>query len=74
MFLTGTGVKKDVVQAYKWFTIAKKNVATVRFPELLTKQVTQQQIAEAQQLADQWVVDHPCGLYSEECRKALLDK
>ena len=61
MYQSGQGVPKDAVSAYMWFNLAaaqltgedQKTVATWR--ESLALEMTQQQIAEAQKLAREWL-------------------
>ncbi|MEM7223158.1 MAG: hypothetical protein AAF495_09285 [Pseudomonadota bacterium] len=51
---TGDGVARDMVQALKWGTIA----ADGEMPTIFTGGVSQQDIAEAQQMALAWIAAH----------------
>ena len=66
MYQAGQGVPLDYVQAYKWFMLARYNLAA-QFPvsdkdrniilrnrEVVAEKMTPEQIAEAQKLAREW--------------------
>jgi uncharacterized protein len=57
----GKGVRKDLVEAYKWATIAgaKKYPEARSFMESLNAQMTKKQISSSQSLALKWVQEHP---------------
>jgi hypothetical protein len=52
----GIGVSQNFVQAYKWYNLAGVNGLEIadKDRDALTKQMTPDQIAEAQQLAREW--------------------
>ena len=56
MFGTGQGVKQDHVQAHKWFSLAGTGGMEDgrKGRDILAKQMTPAQIAEAQRLARAW--------------------
>jgi len=63
LYRLGVGIDKDVVQAYKWYQISisdntelpdyKKNEITGTIG-LLEKEMTNDQVAEAKKLANEW--------------------
>jgi TPR repeat protein len=56
MYDEGQGVPKNIVQAYKWYSLAATNgdkPATL-LRDSLANQMTPAQIAEAQKLAQEW--------------------
>jgi TPR repeat protein len=56
MYDDGLGVPKNIVQAYKWYSLATTNgdKPAPQIRDLLAKQMTPAQIAEAQKLAQEW--------------------
>jgi len=56
MYDDGEGVPQDKVQAYKWFSLAATNgdKPAPMLRDLLAKEMTPAQIAEAKKLADAW--------------------
>lgn len=56
MYITGTAVSRDYVLAHMWFILAaiSGNETGRQNRDLLTEQMTPQQIAEAQRLAREW--------------------
>lgn len=56
MYDDGEGVPQDKVQAYKWFSLAATNgdKPAPMLRDLLAKEMTPAQIAEAQKLASEW--------------------
>lgn len=56
MYDEGQGVPKNIVQAYKWHSLAATNgdKPAPQLRDLLANQMTPAQIAEAQQLAQEW--------------------
>ena len=56
MFERGDGVPQDYVQAYMWYTLGAANGAKrgAVLRDALAKRMTPDQIAEAQQLAQEW--------------------
>ena len=55
LYLDGHGVPQDYVQAYKWFSLAgvDQNIAWA------AEKMTAPQILQAQQIADDWIKQHP---------------
>ena len=60
MYKTGKGVTKDYVHAYTWYSIAAANgyddAATNR--DNLAREMTPDQMAEAQRFAREWMATH----------------
>jgi len=56
MYERGDGVPQDYVQAYMWYHLGAANGATrgAALRDALAKQMTPDQIAEAQKLAREW--------------------
>ena len=56
MYDEGQGVPKNIVQAYKWFSLAATNgdKSAPQLCDLLAKEMTPAQIAEAEKLAQEW--------------------
>lgn len=54
MYAEGRGVAKDLVQAFMWYGLAAAGGVTVRDRDTLARQMTPQQIAEAQRLSREW--------------------
>ncbi len=61
MYANGRGVPRDYVEAVKWFDIAASRLPqgqeaaeTAKLRDLLVKQMTPAQIAEAERLAREW--------------------
>jgi TPR repeat protein len=56
MYDEGEGVPKNLVQAYKWYSLAAANgdKPAPQLRDLLTNHMTKAQIAEAQKLAQEW--------------------
>ena len=62
MYGNGDGVPQDYVEAHKWFDLAashhppgRKHRNSVRDRDFLVNKMTSSQIAEAQQLAREWI-------------------
>ena len=55
LYAGGDGVPKDCVKAYMWFSLAgaDRNIADIQ------KQMTAEQISQAQQMAADWRLEHP---------------
>jgi len=51
LYRTGLGVKKDLVEAYKWISLASSRGFGVEILQLLEKEMTPEQIAEAKSRA-----------------------
>jgi len=58
MYDAGYGVPQDYVQAHMWYNIAGAAVA-VSYRDFVAQEMTPAQIARAQQLAREWVGQHP---------------
>lgn len=60
MYATGIGVIKDNVQAFKWWRIASENGDEKARTNvtLVAKDMTSEQIAEAQRMAREWMDSH----------------
>ena len=58
MYDAGYGVPQDYVQAHMWYNIAGAAVA-VSYRDFVAHEMTPAQIARAQQLAREWVGQHP---------------
>ena len=55
---TGKGTAKDLVEAYKWVLLAETNgIAVDAYKNLLEKEMTPEQIAQAQRQADAFVTE-----------------
>lgn len=56
MYAEGTGVKQDSVQAYKWLNLAAAsgNKTAIKNRDLLASVMTDEEIKEAQRLAQEW--------------------
>ena len=55
---TGKGTAKDSVEAYKWVLLAETNgIAVTAYKDLLEKEMTPEQIGEAQKQADAFVAE-----------------
>ncbi len=73
MYATGIGVREDHVQAYKWLVLASvgtpdaKNLdrvkwkITKRLRKRLEGNMTEEQLAEANRLASEWIEKHGAG-------------
>lgn len=68
MYINGQGVPKDYVQAHMWLSLAAAGFPAsdtvghdfvARNLELFVKELTPDQIAEAERLAVEWLVAHP---------------
>jgi hypothetical protein len=60
-YAKGEGVEKDMVQAYKWFSIASlsKHASAASNAKYAATQLTPEQLDQAQNLAKEWMVQHP---------------
>ena len=62
MYSSGNGVTADKVQAYKWLLIASDGELSKSFADDIlisfAEGMSQSQIAEAQELADEWMATH----------------
>ena len=56
MYYTGQGILKDTVNAYAWCNVASANGSKVasKNRDLIAKEMTPEQIAEAQKLSKVW--------------------
>ena len=56
LHVTGEGVPEDAVNAYAWFSIAaaQGNAHAKEYAELVARQMSQTQIAEAQELSREY--------------------
>jgi TPR repeat protein len=56
MYSNGQGVPQDFVQTHMWFNLAaaQGNAEAKNFRNLIAKDMTSEQIAEAQRLAREW--------------------
>jgi len=61
MYAEGSGVSLDYVMAYMWFSLAARQVAedAKRYRAKVVRSMTSEQIAQAQQLVREWLVEHP---------------
>jgi len=61
MYINGQGVIQNYIKAHKWINISAasgyENAAKYR--DIFAKKMTQSQIEKAQELASQWMVNHP---------------
>lgn len=62
-YFQGEGVEKDLLQAYKWFTLAEKQEPGCASGELnfLKKTLPPPQIPKAQELVKEWKPEKPKG-------------
>jgi hypothetical protein len=58
MYDNGYGVPQDVVRAHMWYDIAGVDVA-INYRDYVAREMTPEQIAEAQKLAREWLGKHP---------------
>ena len=58
MYDIGYGVPQDVVRAHMWYDIAGVDVA-IYYRDYVAREMTPEQIAEAQKLAREWLGKHP---------------
>jgi TPR repeat protein len=60
MYANGQGVPQDYIQASMWVNLAaaQGQEEAVKGREILTKEMTPEQIAEAQRLAREWQAQH----------------
>jgi TPR repeat protein len=58
MYDIGYGVPQDVVRAHMWYDIAGVEVA-INYRDYVAREMTPEQIAEAQKLAREWLGKHP---------------
>jgi TPR repeat protein len=60
-YAKGEGVEQDMVQAYKWFSIAgmRKNASAAANAKIMASKMTPDKIEEAQNLAKDWMAQHP---------------
>ena len=63
MYASGRGVAKDYVLAHMWFSLASErgNVLARRSIDILSNEMTKEQIAEAQKKATAWQAAHQGG-------------
>ena len=61
MYDSGYGVPQDYVQAHMWYNIAGVTHASVAvsYRDIVAREMTLNQIAEAQKLAREWIEQHP---------------
>ncbi len=61
MYLNGDGVIQDTVSAHMWFNIAASSGDSTGKAnrDVIAKDMTPAQIAEAQKLARDWITEHP---------------
>jgi TPR repeat protein len=62
MYAKGQGVPQDHVSAHMWFNLAAAggNIGAARYRDIVTKNMSPAQIAEAQRLAREWKPSTPC--------------
>jgi uncharacterized protein len=60
MYASGKGVPKNVILAYMWASLSfvRDNTISSAFRDLLAREMTPAQIAEAQKLAREWKPTH----------------
>ena len=58
MYDIGYGVPQDFVQAHMWYEIAGVDVA-ISYRDVVAREMTPAQVAEAQKLAREWLGKHP---------------
>lgn len=60
-YAKGEGVELNLVQAYKWFSIAgmRKNESAAANAKVTLAKMSPEQIEEAQNIAKEWMVQHP---------------
>jgi TPR repeat protein len=60
LYATGRDVEADLVNAHKWFNLAaaRGNASALTYRVELAREMTQDQIAEAQKLAREWLQTH----------------
>jgi TPR repeat protein len=60
MYVNGNGVAEDDVMAYLWWNLAAAQGAesAKEYKGILSKQMTKEQIAEAQKLSRDWLAKH----------------
>lgn len=67
MYHKGEGVIEDYIESYKWFLLAGKNGLDVSaLKEMLRKEMSLAQIAKAQNLAKQFVMNRKSATGSDE--------
>jgi uncharacterized protein len=61
IYYFGDGVPQDYIQAHRWFNIssANGNPEAENLRNTVSKEMTPEQIAEAQKLAKEWFEKHP---------------
>jgi TPR repeat protein len=61
MYGKGEGVPQDYVQAHMWFNLAaaQGDADAAKNRDIVAKNMTPDQIAEAQKLAREWLAAHP---------------
>lgn len=60
LYATGRDVDADLVSAHKWFNLAaaRGNASALDYRVELSREMTGDQIAEAQKLAREWLQNH----------------
>jgi TPR repeat protein len=60
LYATGRDVAADLVVAHKWFNLAaaRGNASALTYRVELAREMSQEQIAEAQKLAREWLQTH----------------
>jgi len=60
MYADGEGVSQDYIQASKWFIVAgaNGNKKGYQYRDIIKKEMTSEQISEAQKLAKEWMKEH----------------
>ena len=58
-YATGEGVEQDYVRAHKWVNLAAigGNAEAIKLRDTFSKLMTREQIAQAQKLAREWIVE-----------------
>jgi hypothetical protein len=61
MYDSGYGVPQDYVQAHMWYNIAgvSHESVAVSYRDIVAREMTPDQVAEAQRLAREWIEKHP---------------
>jgi TPR repeat protein len=74
MYEKGQGVPQDYVHAHKWWNLAaaKGHKASRKNRDIIAKQMTPQQIAEAQRLARDWKSGPPTLVLVKETPPTLV--
>lgn len=71
MYLVGIGVRRDYVQAHMWFDLAmrRNDKSAVKNMKFIMKKMSQDQIAEARKLANDWMDIYEDRVYQNKWRR-----